>query len=106
MLDYILSGLPEKEALGLNLIEAQVAGVPVIAVDAPPFTETVADGLSGFLYRDPRDDGGKDFAALIERITNGHTRLNPHEAVDHLARFSFPAFQDRVERALRSLESE
>ena len=41
-LDYLMTGLPEKEALGLNALEAQACGTPVLAPDAPPFTETVA----------------------------------------------------------------
>ena len=39
-LDFLISGLPEKEALGLNIIEAQASGTPVLAVDAPPFTDS------------------------------------------------------------------
>lgn len=94
-LDYLLSGLPEKEALGLNLIEAQVCGTPVIAVDAPPFTETTLDGRSGFLYRDPRQDGGRDFERILRRALDG-PRPDPREALDHLSKFSFDAFKSRV----------
>ncbi len=67
-IDYLLTGLPEKEALGLNIIEAQACGTPVLAPAAPPFTETVLDGVTGFLYRDPREDGGADFAPLLARL--------------------------------------
>lgn len=35
-LDYLMTGLPEKEALGLNIIEAQARDPPVLAVKAPP----------------------------------------------------------------------
>ena len=66
--DYVMSGLPEKEALGLNLIEAQAAGVPVLAVAAPPFDETVVDGRTGYLYADPRGDHGASFAATLKKI--------------------------------------
>jgi glycosyltransferase involved in cell wall biosynthesis len=105
LLDYVLSGLPEKEALGLNLIEAQVAGTPVLAVDAPPFTETVTQGISGFLYRDPRLDGGAGLSELIERLANGYPRPDPRSAVDHLAKFGYLGFKERVSRALNGLES-
>lgn len=102
-LDYVLSGLPEKEALGLNLIEAQAAGTPVLAVNAPPFTETVLDGASGFLYRDPREDGGAGFRALIERIVRGAARPDPRLAAEHLARFSPERFAERLARAIAAI---
>lgn len=102
-LDYLLSGLPEREALGLNLIEAQVAGTPVLAVDAPPFTETVVDGSSGFLYRDPRQDGAVGFRTLLRGLADGRARPDPRLATAHLARFSAHAFEARVERAMAAL---
>ncbi|MFA4968410.1 MAG: glycosyltransferase [Sulfuritalea sp.] len=95
-LDYLLSGLPEKEALGLNIIEAQACGTPVIAVHAPPFTETVTNGLTGFLYRDPRQDGGADFGRLLDELLAGRARPKPELADTHLAQFSFEAFVERL----------
>lgn len=98
-LDYVLSGLPEKEALGLNIIEAQQCGTPVLAVRAPPFTETVIDGASGYLFCDPREDGGAEFADLIDRL-RGARRPDPRQSAEHLARFSMQAFTERVRRAV------
>lgn len=95
-LDYLLTGLPEKEALGLNVIEAQACDLPVLAVGAPPFTETVSDGATGFFYRDPREDGGEDFARLLERLRTLDAPLHPAQAREHLARFSFDAFTERL----------
>ena len=95
-LDYLLSGLPEKEALGLNIIEAQACGTPVIAVHAPPFIETVTNGLTGFLYRDPRQDGGADFGRLLDELLAGRARPKPELADTHLARFSFDALIERL----------
>jgi glycosyltransferase involved in cell wall biosynthesis len=95
-IDYLLSGLPEKEALGLNIIEAQACGTPVIAVDAPPFTETVLNGETGFLYRDPRQDAGSDFGRLLDELLAGRARPKPELADTHLARFSFDAFVERL----------
>ncbi|HEX4325834.1 MAG TPA: glycosyltransferase, partial [Burkholderiales bacterium] len=100
-LDYLLSGLPEKEALGLNLLEAQALGTPVLAVDAPPFTETVLDGASGFLYRDPREDQGADFRRVLARVVAG-PRPDPRTATENLARFSRQAFGARVARMLEA----
>ncbi|MSQ71281.1 MAG: glycosyltransferase [Betaproteobacteria bacterium] len=99
-LDYVMSGLPEKEALGLNLIEAQYCGTPVLAVDAPPFDETVAHGETGYLFTDPRHDGGADFGRLLEAIRRGLARPAPLQATSHLARFSRSAFRDRVSCAI------
>ena len=95
-LDYLLCGLPEKEALGLNIIEAQACGTPVLAVNAPPFCETVVHGETGFLYRDPRQDGGADFGQLLEQLLAGRARPHPELAQEHLARFSFDAFVERL----------
>ena len=102
-LDYVLSGLPEKEALGLNLIEAQACGTPVLAVRAPPFTETVIEGASGFLYRDPREDEGLELRALLARLGGGMPRPDPRRAGAHLEGFSLAAFGGRLERALESV---
>jgi glycosyltransferase involved in cell wall biosynthesis len=104
-LDYVLSGLPEREALGLNLIEAQAAGTPVIAVAAPPFVETVVHGASGFLYTDPRRDDGAGFRELVGMLVAGATRPDPRQAVEHLARFSQAGFEDRVARAMHALSA-
>jgi len=101
-LDYVLSGLPEKEALGLNLIEAQCCGTPVLAVHAPPFTETVAEGATGWFFEDPRRDRGASFGALLERILAGARRPQPGLAVEHLARFSEKAFVAAVAQALQA----
>jgi glycosyltransferase involved in cell wall biosynthesis len=95
-LDYLITGLPEKEALGLNVIEAQACNLPVLAVKAAPFTETVAEGLTGFFYRDPREDEGVDFIRLLEQVLARTNPLQPVAASGHLAQFSFAAFINRL----------
>jgi glycosyltransferase involved in cell wall biosynthesis len=105
-LDYVLSGLPEKEALGLNLIEAQYCGTPVLAVRAAPFTETVIDGESGYFFTDPREDQGESFAQLLQRLQDGAVRPDPRQAITHLERFSFAAFRARVARVLDAIAAE
>jgi len=103
-LDYLMTGLPEKEALGLNAIEAQACGTPVLAPDAPPFTETVVDGASGFRYRDPREDGGADFERLLGEIVAGRPRPDPRAAAAaHLAQFTHAALVERARGMIAAL---
>lgn len=95
-IDFLLTGLPEKEALGLNVIEAQACGTPVLAPDASPFDETVLDGVTGLRYRDPRADRGADFERTLQRIVAGDFRFDGDAACAHLAQFSEAAFVQRV----------
>jgi glycosyltransferase involved in cell wall biosynthesis len=99
-IDYLMTGLPEKEALGLNVLEAQACGCPVLAVDAPPFTESVAPEVTGLLYPDPRGDRGAGFERLLLRLAAAPFRIEPAAAASHLARFSPDAFRARVENLL------
>ena len=102
--DYLMTGLPEKEALGLNALEAQACGTPVLAPDAPPFTETVLEGASGFRYRDPRQDGGRHFEEIIDAILAGRPRPDPRIAArEHLAQFSYPALVGRARGVIKAL---
>ncbi|TSA22764.1 MAG: glycosyltransferase family 1 protein [Betaproteobacteria bacterium] len=95
-IDYLLTGLPEKEALGLNVIEAQACGTPVLAPRAPPFTETIVHGKTGYLYTDPRLDDGENFSKLINDLSKNKGTLDPRMAVEHLQKFSFDAFTERL----------
>ena len=95
-LDFLLAGLPEKEALGLNVIEAEYCGTPVLAIHSPPFTETVTEGETGLFYIDPRQDQGRDFARLLGELTKGRKRPKPQPDSPHLSKFSFPEFKQRV----------
>ncbi len=98
-IDYLLTGLPEKEALGLNVLEAQACGTPVLAPNAPPFTETVIHGHTGFLYADPRTDKGADFERLLARLKDA-PRPDPRRATIHLSQFSQHALFERTRRML------
>lgn len=100
-IDYLLTGLPEREALGLNVIESCLCGTPVLAIDAPPFTETMRDGVTGFLYTDPRRDQGRHFGELLAGLADGTRKPDLSKAAAHLEFFSFGRFADRVDAAMR-----
>jgi len=102
-IDFLLTGLPEKEALGLNVIEAQICGTPVLAPDAPPFDETVMHGSTGLRYCDPRKDNGADFERTLQVVLNGGFRFDAESARAHLARFSEDVFVERVRSLLDAL---
>jgi glycosyltransferase involved in cell wall biosynthesis len=102
-LDYLLTGLPEREALGLNAIESCAAGTPVLAIAAPPFSETMKDGVTGFLYTDPRRDAGQDFERVLTGIEGGVLRPDFSATTTHLAAFSFDRFAERVDAIMEEL---
>lgn len=100
-IDYLLTGLPDREALGLNVIESCLCGTPVLAIDSPPFTETMRDGVTGFLYTDPRQDQGLHFARLLASLADGTRKPDMAQAPAHLEFFSFAHFADRVDTAMQ-----
>jgi len=104
-IDFLLTGLPEKEALGLNVIEAQACGTPVLAPDAPPFDETVQHGVTGLRYRDPREDAGEDFERSLRTILAGRFRFDAEAAQPHLAQFTDAAFVERARALIGFLSS-
>lgn len=105
LLDYVLSGMPEKEAMGLNLIEAQMSGTPVLVVRAPPFTETVVADKTGYMFEDPRIDHGASFENLLGNLVSGHLRRpDPREQSEHLDRFTPASFRDRIQAAFAQLD--
>ena len=55
--------LSSWESFGLSVIEAMVAGTPVITSNIPPFHETVEQGVTGFIC-----DSKKDFLQAAERL--------------------------------------
>ena len=68
----------------------------MLAPDAPPFDETVAHGVTGLRYRDPREDDGADFGSTLKLVLGGGFRFDKELAKAHLARFSEEAFVGRV----------
>ena len=91
--------MPEREALGLNAIESCVAATPMLAIAASPFSETMKDGVTGFLYTNPRRDAGVDFDRVLTAIEYG-TRPQLGAAATHLERFTFERFADRLDAVM------
>jgi glycosyltransferase involved in cell wall biosynthesis len=104
-INFLLAGLPEREGMGRNVIEAQMCGTPVLAVDAPPFAETVLHGVTGYLYTDPRLDGGAGFEMTLQRILRGQEPLQPAAAAAHLRRFTQATFNEAIQRLLAFVSS-
>lgn len=102
-IDWLMSGLPEKEALGLNIIEAQSMGVPVLAVDAPPFNETVVNQVTGLRFTDPRIDRAADFKEKLSAILKGQFARDEHQAQQHLSNFSEEAFAQRFRKLFETM---
>jgi glycosyltransferase involved in cell wall biosynthesis len=98
-IDYLMTGLPEKEALGLNVLEAAALGVPTLAIQAEPFTETIQNDVTGLFYQDPRQDQGQSFAGLLNRIQQQAFHAQAESAKDWLTQFSPAEFCARWQRA-------
>jgi hypothetical protein len=77
----------------------------VLAVDAPPFIETVAPETSGLLYPDPRTDRGAGFDRLLARLASAPFRIDEARAAPHVARFSGDAFRARIAALLAWLSA-
>ena len=102
-LDYLLTGLPEREALGLNAIESCLAGTPVLAIAAPPFSETLRDGVTGFMYADPRSDGGADFERVLRGVETGALQIDRGACEQSSGRIFICTFAARVDGVMEDV---
>lgn len=93
------------EAFGMVYLEAQAAGVPVIACDTAGVSAVVEDGISGVLV--PSIDPG-DFAAALQDLMIDPERLTALSlsAERHVAeRNAFPVAVETIGTLIRSLIS-
>ena len=79
---------PGEEDFGIVPVEAQAAGVPVIAYGVGGARETVLDGRTGVLFDEQSTLG---LAAAIERLEG--LRLDPQDARENAKRFGRARFR-------------
>lgn len=83
---------PGVEDFGMTAVEAQACGTPVIAFAGGGALETVVDGVTGMLYRDPTVDG------LARAMASLDPRLYRVEAMrQHVSRFSAERFDEEIQ---------
>jgi glycosyltransferase involved in cell wall biosynthesis len=91
----LLAHTPEREGLGLAVLEAMSAGVPVVATAVGGIPDAVTDGVEGRLV--PASDPGALAAALEHLIVSAHARRRFGRAgrIRACAEFSIDAMVDR-----------
>jgi glycosyltransferase involved in cell wall biosynthesis len=105
--DRLMSGarallFPGKEDFGIVPVEAQAAGLPVIAYGVGGATETVIEGRTGVLFDEQTPDS---LASAIMRFET--LSLDPHVAQENAARFGRERFREEmasvIERAAHEI---
>ena len=98
--DELLGGarallFPGEEDFGIVPVEAQAAGVPVIAYGRGGAAETVLDGRTGVLFG---EQSATALAAAIERFEG--LRLDARDAREHARRFGRERFRGEMAAAI------
>ena len=88
--------IPGTEDFGLNALEAQAAGRPVIAYGAGGSLETVVPGVTGVLYTDQSADALTEVLRVFD-----HTSFDPHACKTQACRFDESVFKERLLSFLR-----
>jgi glycosyltransferase involved in cell wall biosynthesis len=88
------------EDFGIVPVEAQACGVPVVAFDAGGVRETVIDGRTGILYRDPGPDG-----LLAALACADATPWDPPAIRAHAERFAPERFRSAFEHLRAVVEA-
>ena len=87
---------PGEEDYGIVPVEAQACGAPVLAYGVGGALETVADGVTGFFFKEPTVD------ALVEALRRAESAdWNPARIRTHAERFSEPRFRSEFARFIR-----
>lgn len=88
---------PGEEDFGITPVEAQAAGRPVVAYAGGGAVETVLDGETGVLFREPTVASLRE---ALERVTTMPT--DPSRLVQHAAKFDVSEFRVKLRQVLRT----
>lgn len=94
----------ETETLGLVMLEAQAAGLPVIAADSPAAQELVRDGVTGLRYDGGDPEALRHAVARLRADRELHTRI-ADEAREALSGATWEAATDTLREHYRSVVS-
>lgn len=95
--DAILLGMPEGEALGLNVLEATLKGIPVVGINGGPFPEVVESGKNGWLLSPTSVD--ENFTQVIRDLLERRSPCDFFMSDEYQGRFSI----ERYRKVLRSV---
>jgi len=93
--------MPGEEDFGINSIESQACGVPVIAYGRGGANETVVSGRTGHLFSQPTPAGLSDALDKFQTMA-----FNKREIRAHAERFSRAIFKTKISAFLREKWSE
>ena len=91
---------PGIEDFGMTIVEAQACGAPVIARAAGGALESVQDGVTGTLYREPSSDG------LAKNLLSfDPTAFSDDAATSNARRFSSQVFSESLHAIVDGVET-
>ena len=92
--------LPGVEDFGITPVEAMAAGLPVVALGRGGVLDTVSDGSTGLLYRDPSAAG---LAAALERFETRGPAWDRRVLLEQARRFGPDRFRAGLTARLGAL---
>jgi len=90
--------LARDEDFGMTLVEAQAAGIPVIAYNGGGYKESVIDGITG-IFVNSTDE--KTLESAVKKLLN--TKWNREEIVRNAEKFSKERFKKEIREFIRGI---
>lgn len=90
----LLLGLPENEALGLNILEATIRKIPVIGIDGGPFSEVVESGRNGWLVA--KNSASNELLETISKLESNQSPCSFEMSAEYTYRFSAERFYETL----------